>query len=128
MLVYIEQDILQIVQPISEETFLPPSVVFDLQRICKGDPLSYDMRPSACNSQKRDEFFNAVLMYEVGFFYVKSSTFKICKKDFNAPAFFIGIQCGLTLLVLVAGKNEVLVLQSQCRHIHRQVINAAGSL
>ena len=114
----------QMVQSISKETFGSASVIFDLDGFCKREPFPNDMRPTHCKSQKRDEFLNAFFMHEVCFFQIKATTFKIGKKDFNPPSFFIGIQSGLALCI--AGNNEEPILQSYRRQIHRLLINAAG--
>ena len=45
-LVYIEQDILQMVQSISKETFGFSSVIFDLDGFCKREPFPNDMCPT----------------------------------------------------------------------------------
>ena len=112
------------VQSISKETFGFSSVIFDLDGFCKREPFPNDMCPTHRKHQKRDEFLNAFFMHEMCFFQIKATTFKIGKKDFNTPSFFIGIQSGLALCI--AGNNEEPILQSYRRQIHRLLINAAG--
>ena len=58
LLLYVEQQILQLIQSITKQALLSIAMLFDFQRLFLGQPDADQMGPGEGDGQERDQLFN----------------------------------------------------------------------
>jgi hypothetical protein len=105
----VEQQELEMVKTMTEEALGEPPMLLDGDRLVFMQPFPYEMRPGKSESQKGQQFGDALVVLEMARFKVKAAGLQGCKKRFDLPS--LGVQGQSMVGFGVGSDNQVVPLQ-----------------